>query len=433
MSGAIDELIFILVLILLNGVLAMAETAFVTARKARLQYLAEAGDQSAHEALELAENPSKLLSTTQIGITLIGILAGAFGGVTLAGELANRLEQFDALRPYSHAIALGLVVLVTTYLSLVLGELVPKRLALNNPERAASALARPMNWLARLTAPLVRLLTFSTDLILKVLDSQPSDEPPITEDEIRVLLEQGTEAGVFKEAEQDMVEGVFRLADRRVGAVMTPRHEIIWLDLEDPLEHTRQAIIDSVHSRLPVGVGSLDQVVGIVRAKDLLGQALTDGQIDLQAALIPAQYVPESMEALKVLDIFRESGIHIALVIDEFGGLQGLVTLQDIIEGIVGDLPGADEVNEPEIIQREDGSWLMDGSLPVDEFKEILNLSNLPMEDRGVFSTLGGFIMTYLGRIPKASDHFEWSGLHFEVLDMDGFRVDKVLVQAVSM
>jgi putative hemolysin len=268
---------------------------------------------------------------------------------------------------------------------------------------------------------------------LKVLGSQPSEEPPITEEEIRVLLEEGTQAGVFEEAEQDMVEGVFRLADRRVGAVMTPRHEIIWLDVEDPLENTLQTIMTSVHSRLPVGVGSLDQVVGIVRAKDLLGQALTDEQIDLQAALIPAQYVPESMKALKVLDVFRESGIHIALVIDEFGGLQGLVTLQDIFEGIVGDLPAADEVNEPEIIQREDGSWLMDGSLPVDEFKEILKLSNLPMEDRGIFSTLGGFIMTYLGRIPKASDHFEWSGLHFEVLDMDGFRVDKVLVQAVSM
>lgn len=433
MSGAIYELIFILVLILLNGVLAMAETAYVTARKARLQYQADAGDQSAHEALELAGNLSKLLSTTQIGITLIGILAGAFGGATLASELADRLAQFDVLRPYSHAIALGLVVLVVTYLSLVLGELVPKRLALNNPERIASALARPMNWLAQLTAPLVQLLTFSTDLVLKVLGTRPSDEPPITEDEIRVLLEQGTEAGVFEEAEQDMVEGVFRLADRRVGAMMTPRHEIIWLDLEDPIESTRQTIIDSIHSRLPVAVGNLDQVVGIVQAKDLLGQALTDERIDLQAALFPPQYVPESMETLKVLEIFRESGVHIALVIDEFGGLQGLVTLQDIIEGIVGDLPAADEVNDPEIIQRADGSWLMDGSLPVDEFKEILNISDLPLEDHGVFHTLGGFIMTYLGRVPQTSDYFEWSGLHFEVVDMDGFRVDKVLVKPASL
>jgi putative hemolysin len=254
----------------------------------------------------------------------------------------------------------------------------------------------------------------------------------VTEDEIRVLLEQGTEAGVFDEAEQDMVKGVFRLADRRVGSMMTPRHEIFWLDLEDPLEETRKKIIDSVYSRLLVGEGSLDQVAGIVQAKDLLGQALTDGQLDLRAALITPQYVPESTEALNVLERFRESGVHIALVIDEFGGLQGLVTLQDIIEGIVGDLPGEGGTSEAEIIQREDGSWLMDGSLPVDEFKEILDISTLPQENRGAYQTLGGFIMTYLGRIPEASDHFDWSGLRFEVMDMDGFRVDKVLIQPIS-
>lgn len=427
-SESIFEIIFILVLILANGLLAMAEIAFVSVRKARLQYRAEAGDRRAQEALELANNPSDLLSATQIGITLVGILAGALGGATIASQIAALLRNVEVLAPYSNALAIVLVVTVISYLSLILGELAPKRLGLNNAERVASMLARPMRLLTRLTSPVVRFLTFSTDVVLRLLGVQPSDEPPVTEDEIRVLLEQGTEAGVFEEAEQDMVEGVFRLGNRRVGLLMTPRREIAWLDLEDPPEETQRKIIQSVHSRLPVGEGSLDQVVGIVQAKVLLVRILSGEPLDLGAALEPAQFVPESMPALRVLELFRESGVHIALVVDEFGGIQGLVTIYDILEAIVGDIPDVGQVEEPEVVQREDGSWLMDGGLPIDEFKEIFDLSALPEEDRGYYQTLGGFIMTHLGRVPSTSDHFEWAGLRFEVVDMDGFRIDKVMI-----
>lgn len=423
------ELLIILLLILLNGVLAMAEIAMVSARKARLQNMAEMGDANAMAALELAVDPSDLLSATQIGITLVGVLAGAVGGASLAEGLAPWIARVEPLRPYSEALSLGLVVLTITFLSLILGELAPKRLALNNPERTATALAGPMRWLTRLTSPLVRFLTFSTDLVLNVIGVKPPGGPPVTEDEIRVLLEQATEAGVFEESEQDMVENVFRLADRRVESIMTPRLQVTWLDLDDPPEELRRTISESIFSRLPVARGDLDHVFGIVQAKDLLGPALEDGRLDLERALVYPQFVPESTPALQVLEMFRKSGVHIALVIDEFGGTQGLLTLQDIVEGIVGDLPGAGEPQAPQYLHREDGSWLLDGSLPSDELKELLELVSLPEETRGIYQTLGGLMMTLMGRIPAAGDHVDWSGLRFEVLDMDGFRVDKVLVQ----
>jgi putative hemolysin len=410
----------------------MAETAIISARKARLQQRAEAGDEKAMVALSLAVDPADFLSATQIGITLVGVLAGAFGGATIAGELAVFIGRIEPLRPYSQGIAIALVVLAITYLSLIVGELVPKRLALNDPERAASRIAVPMQALTRLTYPLARFLSFSSDLVLRTLGVRPSGEPPVTEEEIQVLLEQGTEAGVFEEAELDMVQSVFRLADRRVGSLMTPRPEIAWLDLEDPAEEIRRRIIASPHSRMPVAEGSLDNVMGIVQAKDLLARSLMGQQLDLRAALVPPMFVPESMLALNALEQFRESGVHIALVIDEFGGVQGLVTLYDILEAIVGDIPAEGEAEEPEVVQREDGSWLLDGGLPVDEFKDIFGITRLPDEERGYYNTLGGFIMTRLGRIPAASDFFEWAGLRFEVVDMDGFRVDKVLVLPVQ-
>jgi putative hemolysin len=282
--------------------------------------------------------------------------------------------------------------------------------------------------LSRLALPLVRVLSWSTDLVLLILRQKPVVEAPVSEEEIKVLIDQGTQAGVFAEVEQDMVEAIFRLGDRRVGSLMTPRPEIIWLDLEDPPEETRRKIIESGHARLPVAHGGLDHVVGVVQAKDLLEQALAGRSLDVQAVLNQPLILPESMPALKVLELFRQSRIHAALVIDEFGGLQGLVTIYDILESIVGDIPEEGELVEPEVVQREDGSWLVDGRFPVDEFKELFRLKGLPEEERGYYQTLGGFVMSYLGRIPSASDHFEWSGFHFEVVDMDGFRVDKVLV-----
>ncbi len=423
------ELLVILGLILLNGLLAMAEIAIVSARRARLQQLANEGNEKARAALELAKHPGEFLSTVQVGITLVGILAGAFGGATVATHISASLAAISWLAPYSQALGVVLVVLLITYFSLVLGELVPKRLALSNAERIAAAVAGPMLFLSRLGMPLVRLLSWSTDGILHLLGHRPGGEQPVSEEEIKLLIDQGRQAGVFAEAEQDMLEAVFRLGDRTVGALMTPRTEVVWLDLEAPLEETINRIIESHHARYPVAQGSLDEVIGIVQAKDLLERQLRGQPLDLRAAMMKPLIVPESMPALKVLELFRQSRMHSALVIDEFGGLQGMVTIFDLLESIVGEIPGEQEQVEPEVVQREDGSWLVDGRLPIDEFKELFRLRALPQEDRGYYQTVGGFIMTYLGRIPATADAFDWSGFHFEVVDMDGFRVDKVLVQ----
>ncbi len=289
-------------------------------------------------------------------------------------------------------------------------------------------MAAPMLLLSRLTSPLVRLLSISSNLVLRLLGAKPSDEPPVTEEEIKVMIEQGTQAGVFAEAEQDMVQAVFRLADRRVGTLMTPRTDVVWLDLDDTLEENQRKLFGSAHSRFPVAEGSLDHVVGVVLAKDLLSSCITGRTLDLREVLLSPMFVPESMPALHVLEQFRKSRIHTALVIDEYGGFQGLVTLFDILESIVGEIPDAGDTRDLEVTQREDGTWLVDGMLPVDELKEIFHLSTLPGEERGYYQTVGGFVMTSLGRIPVASDHFVWAGLRFEVVDMDGLRVDKILI-----
>ena len=422
------EVLVIVLLIIINGIFAMSEIAVVSARKTRLQQRAEEGNPKARAALELANNPNQFLATIQIGITLIGILAGAFGGATIARQLDAMLSDIPWLAPYSHPLSLGLVVLAITYLSLVVGELVPKRLALNSPERVATAIATPMQLLSRVAYPAVHLLGLSTEVLLRALGMKPSTEPPVTEEEIRALLEQGTQAGMFEAAEQEMVERVFRLGDRRVSAVMTPRTEIAWLDRRAPAEATRHIITTSVHSRFLVADGSLDNILGVVHAKDLLAHILSGQTLDLAATLQQPLYVPESMRALKTLELFKQSATHIALVIDEYGGIQGLVTPSDILEAIVGDLPEAGEQLEPLAVQREDGSWLLDGMLPVDEFKDLFDLDDLPGEDQGIYQTLAGFVIMQLGRIPVVADYFEWDGLKIEVVDMDGNRVDKVLV-----
>ena len=428
MPPVILEGLVVVLLIFINGIFAMSEIAVVSARKTRLQQWAEEGNAKARAALELANNPNQFLATIQIGITLIGILAGAFGGATIASELAVILSDITWLQPYSHPLSLALVVVVITYLSLIVGELVPKRLALNNPERLAMAIAAPMQALSRVAYPAVHLLGLSTEFLLRALGIRPSTEPPVTEEEIRALIEQGTQAGMFEEAEQEMVERVFRLGDRRVSAVMTPRTEIVWLDREASAEEIRHIITESVHSRFLVAEGSLDNVLGVVHAKDLLAHLLSEQVVDLEATLEQPLYVPESMRALKVLELFKQSGTHIALVIDEYGGIQGLVTPSDILEAIVGDLPEAGEQVDPLAVQREDGSWLLDGMLPVDEFKDLFDLGELPGEDQGIYQTLAGFVIMQLGRIPAAADYFVWEGLKIEVVDMDGNRIDKVLV-----
>jgi putative hemolysin len=422
------ELFVILLLILANGVFAMAEMALVSARKARLLEWAEAGNTRARAALELAQNPGEFLSTVQIGITLVGILAGAFGGARLAEPLADALRPLPGLGPYSETLSLGLVVGGIAYLSLVLGELVPKQLALTNPERLAAVLASPMRLVSRLASPAVRLLSRSTAAVLRLFRVHPVPEPPVTEGEIRHMMQQGAQAGVFEAAEHEMVQGVFRLGDRRIGALMTPRTDIVWLDLDDPPEELRRCILETVHSWLPVGRGDLDDLVGVARAKDLLVPLLTGQSEALEALIRPPVVVPESLPALGVLERFRQAGLHLALVVDEYGGVQGLVTPIDLLEALVGDLPDAGMPAEPAAVRRDDGSWLVDGMLPADELKALLPIGALPGEGTGVYQTVSGLVMQQLGRIPSTGNHFAWGGFRFEVVDMDGHRVDKVLV-----
>jgi putative hemolysin len=433
MSAIAVEILLIVLLVLANGVFAMSEMAVVSSRKARLQQWARMGNAKAGVALELANDPGRFLSTIQIGITLIGILAGAFGGATIAEKLAAALSEVPWLAPYRHAIGLGVVVLGITYLSLVFGELVPKQLALHHPERLAVAVASPMQLLSRIAAPVVWLLTVSIESVVWLLGIRPAAEPPVTEGEIKVLMQQGTEAGVFEAAEHEMMQAVLRLGDWRVSTVMTLRTDIVWLDLDNTPEEIQRQIINSAHhSRLPVCQGSLDHVLGVVHTKDLLVQSLAEQRIDLAMAMQGPVFVPESIRALDVLELFKQSGNHMALVVDEFGSIQGLVTLHDILAAVVGDVSAAGEAVEPRAVQRDDGSWLLDGLLPVDELKERFHLEPLPGEQQGAYQTLGGFVMTQLGRIPAVADHFVWSNMRFEVVDMDGHRVDKVLVTPIT-
>ena len=415
-------LITIAILLVLNGVLAMAETALLSVRKVRLQNDSNKGDVRAETVLKLIENPNQFLSVIQIGITSIDLFIGALTGATLGVWIHAQLEQFPALKSYSEVIGLLVGVLPITYLSLVLGELVPKRLAMRDPEEVSSVVARPMLFFSKLFSPIVRLLSFSTDFILKILGVKVSDEPPVTEEELHLLIDQGTQAGVFEESEQEMVEGVFSLGDQRVYSLMTPRTDVIYLDIHDSMEEIREKIAGCEFSRFPVRQDSLDVILGIVKARDLLVRSLSDEEIRLKDLLKPAFFIPETMFASRALEIFKEKGTELLLVIDEFGGLQGLLTINDIIEEIVGQI----EMEEPQATQRQDGSWLLDGMLEVDEFKEIFKLNALPHEDE--YETLSGFVMVSLGRVPLTADHFEWHGLRFEVIDMDGRRVDKVLV-----
>lgn len=428
MSNTFIEILVIFILILLNGFFSMSEIAIVSARKVRLEQRAEEGDKGARQALELAGSTGKFLSAVQIGITLVAMLTGAFGGATLAERLADVLAGVPWLASVASTLALVIVVLLTTYFSLVIGELIPKRIALNNPEKIASSVSGVMRFISRITAPLTGLLSASTDLGVRLLGMKPSDEPPITEEEIRVLIDQGTEVGVFGEAEQDMVEGVFRLNERSINAIMTPRTEIAWLDAEDKIDEIIKRVLESPYSRFPVSRGSLDNVLGILKAKTLLEKALTGEPFNIVDLLEKPLFIPENTPAVRVLEMEKELGVHEALVIDEYGGVMGFVTLFDVLEAIIGELPSKGEVDEPEIVQREDGSYLLDGLLPIDEFKDLLDIDSLPEEDKVGYQTVGGFVMNQIGSIPAPGQCFKLEDLRVEVLDMDGHRVDKVLV-----
>ncbi|HNH26151.1 MAG TPA: hemolysin family protein [Anaerolineales bacterium] len=419
-----SEIITIIILIVINGVLAMSEAALVASRKARLQQQASEGNKASALAVKLIEDPNIFLSAVQIGITLIGVLSGAVGGATIAEKLAVFFEKIPYIGPYSASVSLGLVVLVITVLTIWLGELVPKRLGINSPERIAQIVAGPMLFISRVFSPLIKLMSNATNFVLRIFGVNPSVEPPITEEELQLLIDQGTQAGVFEEAEQDMVEGIFSLGDTRVYSVMTPRTEIVWLDVSDSTEEILEKMSGSPYSRFPVRQDSLETIVGIVKSRDLLVSILSQKQINLKELAKPAHFIPETMLASRALEVLKKNNAEMLLVVDEFGGVQGLLTINDILEEIVGVMEG----DEPQATQRQDGSWLLDGMLEVDEFKEIFNLNELPHETE--YETLSGFIMTSLGRLPQTADHFEWNNLRFEVVDMDGRRVDKVLVTA---
>jgi putative hemolysin len=423
----LSEILLIVLLLLLNGVFAMSEIAVVSARKARLQKRADDGSAGARRALELAEEPNRFLATVQVGITLVGILAGAFGGATIAENLAGYFERYAVVAKYADALALGCVVLGITYLSLVLGELVPKRIGLNAPESIASAVAGPMRALSTVASPLVTLLTWSTEGVVRLLRIRMNEDPPVTEAEIAVLLEQGTQAGVFEAKEQDLVERIFWLADQRVAALMTPRTRVDWLDPADPPEAHRAAMLEHPHHHFPVCEGSLDDVVGVVDVRDVWAATARGQPSDARSVMRKPVFVPQSVPALKLLEEFRKSGDEVALVVDEYGGTAGLITLYDLMEEIVGDITVIGEESDA-VVRREDGSLLVDGGILMDELREVLDLPDRRSDERFEYRTVGGFVYTRLGRIPRAGDFFESDGFRVEVVDMDGNRVDKVLV-----
>jgi putative hemolysin len=418
------EIVLILVLLVANGVFAMSEIALVSSRRTRLQRRAEAGDAGAARALALAQDPSRFLSTVQIGITLVGIFAGAFGGATIAGQLAELLSAVPYVQAYSQEIALAIVVGAITFFSLVIGELVPKRVALSNPERIAAAVARPMSALSRVASPAVTALEVASDAVLALFRVKPTAEPAVTQDEIALLIRQATKTGVLHPTEQEIVERVFRLADYRVSAVMTPRRDMIWLDVTDPLEVVRAKTSDRPHSRYPVAEGTLDRIVGVVDIRELW--AAGGERFELRKHLDTPLFVPETTGVLRLLEQFRESGIHVAIVLDEYGSAAGLVTPTDVLEGLVGELPDVDEA--PGIARREDGSVLVDGSTSVEQLLDELGVTERTRWTEGDYHTVGGLVTTELGHIPKAGERLRLGRYALEVLDMDGHRVDKVLV-----
>ncbi len=425
------EFLIIFLLILLNGVFAMAEIAIVSARKSKLKQQASEGNKPAQAALDLANNPAKFLPTVQVGITLVGIFAGAFGGATIAEPLSGYFHLFPVIGKYSDAIALSIVVLTITYLSLIIGELVPKRLALSSPEKIAAVVARPMNMFAGITYPVVALLSKSTDWVLNVLGITAAPETPVSEEEVRTLLHEGARSGVFEVAEKDIVDRTLKLSDKKVSTMMKPRKEVIWLDINSTDDVLRSRLRKKPQSHFPVCRGSLEKVVGIVRSEDLLTDFLATKDMDLEKHLHKPLFIPENMDGLRVLELFKKSGIHMALVVDEYGTIQGLLSLTDVLEAIVGDIPTLEEAEEKEIIKREDGSYLVDGLISIDKFKDFFHIKEHIDEDTGSFNTIGGFVMSRIERIPISGDTFTAAGYIFEVVDMDGNRVDKILLTEI--
>ncbi len=423
------DLLVIALLIVLNGYFAMSELAVMSSRRARLEHMAEEGVRGARAALRLLEDPTRFLSTVQVGITLVGVFAGAYSGATLAGPLSQVLS--DAFGSYAYPVAIATVVIGITYLSLVVGELVPKRIAFNNPERVAAAVAPFMARLSVAGAPVIYLLRLSTDALVKLLRIPDKPDNPVTEEEVKRLIAEGTRTGIFHVVERDMINGVLRLADRSVRSVMTPRVEVVWIDLDDPPETNRREIAESGHSRYPAGRKGLDELEGIIHTKHLFDQVARTGRFDIAASLRPPLVVHEATPVLGLLEMFRENPVHMAVVVDEYGVLEGIVTPTDILTAIAGELPEhLSDLDEPAAVRRDEGSWLMDGMLGIHEAERLLERKDMRGDED--FETLAGFVLARLARIPQIGDHFEWDGLRFEIVDMDGRRVDRILVAPVE-
>ncbi|MGP0063383.1 MAG: hemolysin family protein [Isosphaeraceae bacterium] len=428
MQSLIGGILVVLGLIAARGILTTAEIALGSARKSRLRGRASRGDRGAEAAIQLGEDPKGFAPTVQAGITLLAVLAGVYGGATLGPDVCRAIGQDGPLGPYGKPIGIGLVALGITAATLVLGEFAPRRVALHWPERIAGLVARPIRALATVTNPIVGLLSAATDLALRAVGMRPKPELPVTEEEIQVLMREGTKAGVFEEAEREMVKRVLRFGDRRARSLMTPRNEIVWIDAADPPEEIRRKVVHSPHSRFPVCDQSLDNLLGIVHVKDLLGQGQNLEPFRFKGRLTLPLFLYEGTHGLKILEMFKTSATHSAVVLDEYGTVEGLLTLTDILHAIVGDMPESAEDEQPASVRQPDGSWLLHGRMPLDEFRDLFEQAAIP---EGDFHTLAGFVVAQLGHIPRVEEGLDYAGLHFEVVEMDGNRVDRIRVKPI--
>lgn len=428
MYETILYIIIIIILIILNGILSMSELAVVSSRKGKLQKMINEGKKHAQTVIDLNENPNQFLSTIQIGITLIGVLTGAFGGATLSTPLANVISPYV---PYAESISVLIVVIVTTYLSLVIGELVPKRIALNSPERVAVKVAKSMKILSKICKPFVIILSKSTNAVLTILRINHKEDTSITEEEIELMIEESRVEGNIEKEEEDIIKRVFKLDEQKVDMIMTPRSEIIWIDLDDSPEENKKKIIESKRSIFPIAKGELDDFMGVVQSKDILAVLFENKEMNLEKIVKNPIVVPENLESLELLKQYKENKeyVHMALIVDEFGSVSGLITLNDLLEGIVGDIPGIDETDDPIATQRADGTWLIDGRYQIDRFKELFDYSEeFPDEKEDNFTTIAGFILSFCGKIPEEGEEFIWDRFSFEIVDMDGNKIDKLLI-----
>jgi len=419
----------IIVLIIINGFFAMSELSIISSRKTRLQKLASEQRSGAQAAISLHSEPSRFLSTIQVGITSVGILTGAIGEYALAVPINERLMQIPYLAPYAKSLALASTVIVITFFSVVIGELVPKRLALHSPETIALRIARPMTWLAKLVSPVVWLLSSSSNVLLRLFGMHRKKETSVTNEEINLLMQMGAEAGVFHESEGQIVSNVLKLDEQRVGIIMTPKKEVFALDLNDSEAELLNNVIQCPYQRIVICKNGWDNVIGILQRSDLLKSAFEGAKPDIEKVLRPPLYIPDAMTLTHLLENFRKVRTEFALIVDEYGEMQGIVTLSDVLSAIIGEFPSEGSELDPEIVQRSDGSWLVDGGITMARLKAMLDInSNFPGEEANIYNTLGGFVVFYLERIPSVAEHFEYAGWRFEVVDMDKARVDKILI-----